>query len=367
MKANRRKFLKGGTVAATGAAIAGFPMISRAQTAQTFTWKMTSAYPKGAPFYMDGPGSATDLAKRIDAMSGGRLKIQVFGAGELIPAFEGFDAVRAGTVEMNHANSYFWTGKTFAAQYFTAVPFGLNFQGMNGWLYDGGGINLWNEVYAPFGMVAMPCGNTGVQMTGWFRKEIKSVDDLKGVKMRIPGLAGRVYKELGVDARLIAPGEIFPNLERGVIDAAEFVGPYLDRQLGLHKVAKYYYTTGWHEMATASELTVNKAKWNSLPPDLKAIVENACAACNVISEAWCQKNNAEAMEDLVKNQGVIAQPLPDDVVKALRAATTKILDEAVARDPVTKKVHDSYMAYKAKYDDWADKSETVYHTKIRKG
>ena len=171
---------------------------------------------------------------------------------------------------------------------------------------------------------------------------------------------------MGVDARLIAPGEIFPNLERGVIDAAEFVGPFLDRQLGLHKVAKYYYTTGWHEMATASEVIINKAKWNSLPADLKAIVENACAACNVISEAWCQKNNAEAMEDLVKNQGVIAQPLPDDVVKALRAATSKILDEAVARDPVTKKVHDSYMAYKAKYDAWADLSETVYHNKIRK-
>ena len=145
-------------------------------------------------------------------------------------------------------------------------------------------------------------------MTGWFRKEIKTVDDLKGVKMRIPGLAGRVYKELGVDSRLIAPGEIFPNLERGVIDAAEFVGPFLDRQLGLHKVAKYYYTTGWHEMATASEVIINKAKWNSLPTDLQAIVENACAACNVISEAWCQKNNAEAMEDLVKNQGIIAAP-----------------------------------------------------------
>ena len=160
-------------------------------------------------------------------------------------------------------------------------------------------------------------------MTGWFRKPIEKVEDLNGIKMRIPGLAGRVYKELGVDSRLIAPGEIFPSLERGVIDAAEFVGPFLDRQLGLHKVAKYYYTTGWHEMATASELTVNKAKWASLPPDLQAIVENACAACNVISEAWCQKNNAEAMEDLVKNQGVIAQPLPDCVVKALRVATNK--------------------------------------------
>ena len=234
---------------------------------------MTSAYGKGSPFYMDGPGSATDLAKRIADMSGGRLKIQVFGAGELVPAFEGFDAVRAGTVEMNHANSYFWTGKTAAAQYFTAVPFGMNFQGMNGWLYDGGGIDLWNEVYAPFGMVAMPCGNTGVQMTGWFKKEINSVADFKGLKMRIPGLAGKVYASLGVDVKVLPGGEIFPALERGVIDAAEFVGPFQDRRLGLHKAAKYYYTTGWHESATVSELLINKAAWDKLPADLKAIVE----------------------------------------------------------------------------------------------
>ena len=343
MSSNRRKFLKGGAVAATGAAIAGFPMIARAQqTQQTFSWKMTSAYPKGAPFYMDGPGSAVDLAKRIETMSNGRLKIQVFGAGELIPALEGFDAVRAGTVEMNHANSYFWTGKTFAAQYFTAVPFGLNFQGINGWLYDGGGQALWNEVYAPFGMVAMPCGNTGVQMTGWFKKEINTVADFKGLKMRIPGLAGKVYATLGVDVKLLPGGEIFPALERGVIDAAEFVGPYQDRRLGLHKAA-----------------------WEKLPKDLQAVVENAAAACNVISEAWCQRTNAEAMEDLVKNQKVIARPLPDAVVKALRETTQKVLAEAVAKDPLVKKVHDSYMAYKAKYDAWAGYSETVYHNKIR--
>ncbi|HEX9687010.1 MAG TPA: TRAP transporter substrate-binding protein [Burkholderiales bacterium] len=363
MSNDRRRFLKGGAVAATGAAIAGFPMIARAQ--QKFSWKMTSAYPKGAPFYMDGPGSATDLAKRIEAMSNGRLRIAVYGAGELIPALEGFDAVRAGTVEMNHANSYFWTGKTFAAQYFTAVPFGLNFQGINGWLYDGGGIPLWHEVYRPFGMVAFPCGNTGVQMTGWFKKEIKSVKDFNGLKMRIPGLAGKVYATLGVDVKLLPLGEIFPALERGVIDAAEFVGPYQDRRGGLQKAAKFYYTTGWHETATVSELLVNKAAWEKLPKDLQAIVENACAACNVISEAWCQRTNAEAMEDLIKNHGVVARQLPDAVVKSLREATRKVLAEAIAKDPVTKKVHDSYFAFKAKYDAWAGYSEAVYHSKIR--
>ncbi|MFM1990087.1 MAG: hypothetical protein RJA99_3044 [Pseudomonadota bacterium] len=358
----RRRFLAGAALA--GGTI-GAPAIARAQNRTVFNWKMTSAYVKGSPFYMDGPGSATDLAKRIREMSDGRLSIQVFGAGELVPAFEGFDAVRAGTVEMNHANSYFWTGKTFAAQYFTAVPFGMNFQGMNGWLYDGGGLALWNEVYEPFGMVAMPCGNTGVQMTGWFKKEINSVADLKGLKMRIPGLAGRVYANLGVDVKVLPGGEIFPALERGVIDAAEFVGPFQDRRLGLQKAAKFYYTSGWHEPATVSELLINKAAWQKLPKDLQSIVENAAAACNVISEGWCQKANSEAMEDLVKNQKVIAKPLPDSVIAALRAETDKVLAEAIAKDPLTKKVHESYFAFKAKFDRWSETSEEHYHVKVR--
>ncbi len=358
----RRKFL---TRAALAGSVLGAPAVVGAQGKTVLNWKMTSAYPKGAPFYMDGPGSATDLARRIREMSDGRLNIQVFGAGELVPAFEGFDAVRSGTVEMNHANSYFWTGKTFAAQYFTAVPFGMNFQGINGWLYDGGGIDLWNEVYEPFGMVAMPCGNTGVQMTGWFKKEINSVADFKGLKMRIPGLAGKVYAKLGVDVKVLPGGEIFPALERGVIDAAEFVGPFQDRRLGLHKAAKYYYTTGWHESATVSELLINKAAWQKLPKDLQAIVSNAAAACNVISEGWCQKANSEAMEDLIKNQKVIARPLPDAVIAALRQETNKVLAEAVAADALTKKVHTSYMEFKAKFDRWAEVSEEAYHGKVR--
>jgi TRAP-type mannitol/chloroaromatic compound transport system substrate-binding protein len=358
----RRRFL---TAAAGGAALGvAAPTIVRAQ-AKSFSWKMTSAYGRGAPFYMDGPGSATDFAKRVEAMSGGRVKIQVFGAGELVPAFEGFDAVRSGTVEMNSANAYFWAGKTFAAQYFTAVPFGLNFQGINAWLYEGGGLALWREVYAPFGLIPLPAGNTGVQMTGWFRKPINGLDDFKGLKMRIPGLAGKVYAKLGVDPKVLPGGEIFPALERGVIDAAEFVGPFQDRKLGLHKAAKYYYTTGWHETATVSEIVVNKKAWDSLPPDLQAIIENAAAACQVVSEAWCQKTNAEAMEDLVKNHGVIAQPLPDPVVVRLREATKEVLDEAVAKDPLVKKVHESYMSFKAIYDKWAGMSEAVYHAKIR--
>lgn len=356
----RRDFFT--TAAAAGATTLAAPAVVTAQT--TFTWRMTSAYGPRAAFYSTGPGSATDLIQRIQTMSNNRLRIQFFGAGELVPALEGFDAASAGTVEMNYGNSFFWTGKSFAAQYFTAVPFGLNFQGMNGWLYDGGGMDLWREVYDRFNLVPLPCGNTGVQMTGWFRRPVETVADLRGLKMRIPGLAGRVYQQFGVDVRLLPAGEIFPALERGVIDAAEFVGPFLDRQLGLHRVAKTYYTTGWHETATVSEVVINRAAWNRLPNDLKAIVENACAACNVISEAWAQKNNAEALEDLVTNHGVTARPLPDAVVTELKKATDRVLEDGL-RDPLVKKVHDSYFAYLGRYSKWSALSEGVYHGKIR--
>jgi len=183
--------------------------------------------------------------------------------------------------------------------------------------------------------------------------------------MRIPGLAGQVYSSLGVDVKVLPGGEIFPALERGVIDAAEFVGPFQDRRLGLQKVAKFYYTTGWSEPATTSELLINKAAWERLPKDLQAVVQNASAACNVIGEAWCQRNNAEALEDLVKKQGVTALPLPDSVIAALRKETKKILDAAAAADLMTKKVHDSYFAFKKSYDTWASYSESQYHNKVR--
>lgn len=357
----RRNLIAGAAGGAAGTL--AMPAVATAQT--TFNWRMTSFYGPQAAFYSTGPGSARDLIDRIQRMSNNRIRIQFFGAGELVPAAEGFDAVSSGIVEMNYANAYFWTGKTFAAQYFTAVPFGLNFQGLNGWIYDGGGLDLWREVYDRFNLVPFLCGNTGVQMTGWFRRPVERVEDLRGLKMRIPGLAGRVYQRLGVDVRLLPAGEIFPALERGVIDAAEFVGPFLDRQLGLHRVAKFYHTTGWHETATASELIINKAAWARLPADLKAIVENAVAACNVISEAWCQKNNADAMEDLIRNHGVDARPLPDPVIDRLRAETATVLEEGIARDPVTRRVHESFVAYKAKFDAWSNYSEAPYHSRIR--
>lgn len=350
---NRRKIL------ATSAALFGAPAVVRAQN-RTFTWKMTNAYGPGSPFYVQGPGSPTDFCKKVESMSGGRLKIQHFAAGELIPALEGFDAVSKGMVEMNAANAYFWAGKVPAAQYFTTVPFGMNTQGMNAWIYHGGGLQLWNELYAPHGLVAMPMGNTGTQMTGWFRKPINSVADFNGLKMRIPGLAGRVYSELGVAVRLLPGGEIFPALERGVIDAAEFVGPFQDRRLGLHKAAKNYYTTGWHEPTNVTELMVNKKAWDSLPKDLQEVVQAAAAACNVESHAWCEAVNADAMTDLVKNHGVTARPLPPEVITRLKQVTADTLASLAKADPATNKVHSAFMAFRTKHESWAAVSEKSF-------
>lgn len=357
----RRDFLKTSLAGGATAAVAA-PAVVSAQ--ETFTWRMTNAYPPNSPFYVTGPGSPEDFCAKVDQMSNGRLKIQHFAAGELIPAMEGFDAVSQGTVQANAANAYFWAGKKFAAQYFTTVPFGLNFQGMNAWLYHAGGLELWHEIYEPFGVVAFPMGNTGVQMTGWFREPIESVDDFNGLKMRIPGLAGQVYKELGVDVRLLPGGEIFPALERGVIDAAEFVGPYQDRRIGLQNAAKYYYTTGWHEPCNATELLINKGAWDELPDDLKAIVRTAAMACNLESHAWCEANNADALKDLVENHGTVAQTLPDEVVLRLKEITADVLASKANEDPETKKVHDAFMAFRDKHRGWAAISEKPYHNLI---
>ena len=365
-KLHRRRFL---TSAALGSAAAvgtlATPAIVRAK--DTVTWRMTNAYGAGAPFYTVGPGSPTDFCKKVEEMSDGRMKIQHFAAGELIPALEGFDAVRSGTVEMNAANAYFWAGKIFAAQYFTTVPFGLNSKGMNAWLYHAGGLDLWHELYKPQGLIAFPMGNTGIQMTGWFRKPVESIDDFKGLKMRIPGLAGKVYAALGVEVKLLPGGEIFPALERGVIDAAEFVGPYQDRRMGLHKAAKYYYTTGWHEPCNTTELLINLKAWEGLPKDLRAIVKTAATACNLESEAWSDANNADALQDLVTNFDVKTGQLPADIVARLKAVTDEVLAEQAAKDPTTKKVHDAFVAFRDKHRSWAAVSEKPFYGMISSG
>lgn len=359
----RRRFLTAAATAAVAAPLAA-PRVAQAQ--DSFNWRMTNSYGPGSPFYVEGPGSPTDFIAKVAAMSGGRLNIQHFAAGELIPALEGFDAVQQGVIEMNASNSYFWSGTTFAAQYFTTVPFGMSFMGHMSWLYHGGGLELWHKVYEPFGLVAFPVNNTGVQMTGWFREPIEDISQLNGLRMRIPGLAGQVYASLGVDARLLPGGEIFPALERGVIDAAEFVGPYQDRRLGLQNAAKFYHTTGWHEPATTGELLISKAAWDGLPADLQEIVKVASMASVLNSVTWSEAVNGEALTDLVTNHGVTAAVLPEAVVEALREATADTLATRAAADPLTQEVHDSYMAFKANHDRWAGISEGPWLSTILK-
>jgi len=355
----RRNFLTGAGVASAGVLAA--PAIAKAQTIE---WKMTTAFPPGQPFYSVGPGSLTDLTDRIRDMSSGRLDIKVYHGGELVPAFEGFDAVRQGVVECNGWVSYFGAGKVPAAQFFGAVPFGMSTQGQNAWFYIGDGIDLWHEVYEPLGLVAFPVGATGVQMTGWFNKEINSVADMEGLRLRIPGLAAKAYARLGVDVKLLPGGEIFPALERGVIDAAEWVGPAQDKILGLNNAAKYYYTTGWHEPTTITELAINKAAWDSLDDDLKAIVQNAAAACNVVSHSWAEANNAAALKEFEAG-GTELRTLPKDVVDALKTEMGPVYEELAADDPLFKKVMDNYFAFKEEHDVWAAASEAVWHSELR--
>lgn len=360
----RREFLKKGTVATAAAAATtvAAPAVVRAQ--EKFEWKLTTAFPPGAIMYSTGPGSLSVLCDTIRAMSGGRLDIQIYHGGELVPAFEGFDAASQGIVECNGWVSYFGAGKVPAAQFFGAVPFGMSMQGQNAWFYSGGGIDLWHEVYEPFNLVAFPCGNTGVQMTGWFNKEINSVADLDGLKMRIPGLAGRGYARLGVDVRLLPGGEIFPALERGVIDAAEWVGPAQDQVLGLNKAAKYYYTTGWHEPCTVTEFAINKTAWESLPQDLKDIVYHACASSNLAMHSHAEAVNGIALDEMVAS-GTETRTLPLDVVAALRREMDGVYEELAGGDPVFAKVMKSYFDFKEKHDKWASLSEGVWHSQLR--
>ncbi|MCP4220427.1 MAG: TRAP transporter substrate-binding protein, partial [bacterium] len=242
-----------------------------AVTKKTYEWKMVTTWPPNLPLLQTG---AERFAKRVGELSDGRLKIKVFAGGELVPPMGVFDAVSKGSVEAGSGAAYYWAGKVRAAQWFTAVPFGLNAQGMNAWFYGGDGLKLWDEAYAPFNLIGRPVGNTGVQMGGWFRKEINSIEDFNGLKMRIPGLGGKVVAKAGGTVVLLPASEIFTSLERGVIDATEWVGPMHDLRMGFYKAAKYYYYPGWHEPGTCLEAMFNKKAYESLPKDLRQILES---------------------------------------------------------------------------------------------
>jgi len=324
---------------------------------KTYHWKMVTTWPPNFPIFQEG---VKRFATDVSTMSSGRLKIKVFAGGELIPPLETFDAVSQGTVELGHGAAYYWAGKIPAAQFFTAVPFGMNAQGMNAWLYGGEGLALWREIYGKHNLVPFPMGNTGVQMGGWFNKKINSVNDLKGLKMRIPGLGGKVIAKAGGTPVLLAGGEIYTSLERGNIDATEWVGPFHDERLGLYRAAKYYYYPGWHEPGPVLELIANKNAWESLPEDLQKIIDVAAASTNMWMLSQFEAKNLAALRKLKEEHKVEVIAFPDDVIKALRHYTKIVLDEISAEDAEFKKVYDAYTAFSRDNDGWNTLSEAAY-------
>ncbi|MCG8608424.1 TRAP transporter substrate-binding protein DctP [bacterium] len=367
-KINRRDFLKKGTasvVVGGSAALLGCssqPQSNDAPAVQTrkkYQWKMVTTWPPHFPVMGEG---ADLIAQWIDQMSEGRLKIQVYGGGELVPALEAFDAVSQGVAEMSHGVGYYWAGKVPAAQFFASVPFGMNAQQMNAWLYSGGGLKLWQELYEPFNLVPMPAGNTGMQMGGWFNREVNSVGDFKGLKMRIPGLGADVINKAGASAILTAGGEIYTNLERGVIDAAEWVGPFHDYLMGFHRIAKYYYYPGWHEMGPVLELAVNKGQWESLPSDLQRIIQTAAFRANAFMLSEFESKNHAYLQKIVQEQPVEVRKFPDEVLAALKGYADEVIDELTSRDPSSKKAFDSFTKFRQDISGWAEISEKVYYS-----
>jgi TRAP-type mannitol/chloroaromatic compound transport system substrate-binding protein len=362
----RRDFLG---AAGAGLALAGCGQeeagtaTTTAAVQQTVHWKMVTTWPKNFPGLGTG---ANNVARLITEMSGGRVRVTVYGDNELVPSFEVFDAVASGTAEMGHGAAYYWKGKSEVAQFFAAVPFGMTAQEMNAWLFSGGGMDLWREVYAPFGVLPVAAGNSGIQMGGWFNREINSLDDLNGLKMRIPGLGGEVLKRAGGTPVSMPGSEIFTSLQSGAIDATEWVGPYNDLAFGLYKAAKYYYYPGWHEPGTTLECLINQAAYDSLPPDLQSIVINACHVVNgdMLAE-YTARNNA-ALQSLINEHHVDVREFPASVLARLRELSGQVVAEIAGKDALSAKVYDSYHTFQRQVMSWHDISERAYMN-VREG
>jgi TRAP-type mannitol/chloroaromatic compound transport system substrate-binding protein len=357
----RREFLKK-TGTAAAAAVAATAIAAPAVMAQKkYNWKMVSTWPPGLPVLQTG---CERFAQRVKEATDGRITIQVFAGGELVPALGVFDAVSEGTVEVGSGASYYWAGKVPAAQWFSSVPFGFNAQGINAWFYSGGGLQLWEEVYAPFNLVPRPQGNTGVQMGGWFRKEMNTIDDYKGLKMRIPGLGGKVIAKAGGTVVLLPAGEIFTSLERGVLDATEWVGPLHDLRMGFYKAAKYYYYPGWHEPGTCLEVIFNKKVYDSLPKDLQAILDAVAMETNLWSLCEFEAGNGAALQELITQHKVELRQFPAEMMGSLRKLAEETLEEEADKDPMSRKVHDAFKKFKPRVGVWGSVSESAYYDVI---
>ncbi len=326
-----------------------------------FSWRMVSVWPKNFPVFGEADIKFIDWVKR---MSGERLNIKLFAKGELVPAMESFDTVQDGTADIGSGCSYYWFGKTPASAFFATSPFGMNAQQHQAWLISGGGLELWEEIYKPFGLKPMISGSSGVQMGGWFNKEINDVSDLKGLKMRIPGLGGSALEKAGGAAMNVPGGEIYTNLERGVIDATEWVGPYHDFKMGFPKVAKYYYTPGWHEPGTQLEYFVNIRAYNKLPSDLQEIIVAAAARVQAWMLAELDVQNAVYLKKIIDGATEI-RSFPREVLIELKKFTMEAIDELIAKNTDAKKVAESYYSFRDKLKPWTDLTEKVYYNTIQ--
>jgi TRAP-type mannitol/chloroaromatic compound transport system substrate-binding protein len=344
-KVTRRTLARGGAVGLLGAVAA--PAVARASTLR---WRMVTSWPKRLP----GPGlSAERIATRIRTLSGGRLEITVSAAGEIVPAFEVLDAVGSGVAEMGHTAAFYWQGKAPASAFFTTVPFGLTPNEHVAWIDAGGGQALWDEAYAPFGVKPFMGGNTGVSMGGWFRREIKSRDDVHGLKVRALGLGGEVYRRLGAIPQTTSPGEILVALQSGVIDGAEFVGPGSDIALGLYRFAPFYYGPGFNKPNGTGECIVALKAWETLDAELKAIVTHACAAEASFALAEMERLNIEALATLTTRDNVQTRTFPPGLVAAARSTAADVLAELANRSANARKVHDSYVGFRDRISAWS--------------
>lgn len=324
---------------------------------RVYRWKLITTWPKNLPALGTAPER---LAERLRVMSNGRLDIRVYGAGELVGAFEVFDAVSQGTAEMGHGAAYYWRGKIPVAAMFSTVPFGMTAQEMNAWLHYGGGMELWRELYRPFGLVPFAAGNSGVQMAGWFNKEIKSLEDIKGLKMRIPGLGGEALERVGGEPVSLPGTEVFSSLQMGVIDATEWVSPYNDLALGLHTVGEYYYYPGWHEPGPTIELIVNQQAWDSLPEDLQMMVDTASRMINDDMLSEFTARNSAALKTLLEEHDVKLRRLPDDVLERLKTVSREVVAESARGSELAQRIHDSYMSFLDEVRAYQAISEQAY-------
>ena len=347
---NRRSVLTG--LVAGGAAGLASPAIVQAQ--ETITWKMAMSWPKQVP----GVGvNGVRFAERVNQMSDGKLTIKVFGAGELVPPLEVFDAVSSGAADCGHATPYYWQGKDQSFHFFTGVPFGLTQMEHVSWLRYGGGQALWERAYEPFGVTPFYAGSSGTQAGGWFAKELKTLDDLKGLKMRIAGLGGEVLRRLGASVVMLPPTDIFAALQAGTIDAAEWVGPWNDLAFGLYKVVGNYYMPAFHELGPALEVIVNTEKLNALPDNLQAIVREAAMATSLDTMADFAFHNMTSLGPLLEKEGVTLRSLPDDMTMVLAKESAIVLKEIADSSPLSGEIYKSFVDFRKMASDYISVSE----------